>query len=216
MSEFHFFAEHSAWVFNDEGAWNQIHLPSLPFEEIRSIAYSPNGALVAIVLWPFMFTGPMKGMNIQIRSIPSYNLTATLQDDQYSTGIWKLQFLDHLPHVLIACSRLGFTCWDAMTGQRVGQCFSQLGRLLDLHSYNSSDFLCLSRSHSSLSMLVAVQLRGSDLPERVQQLCFLPPNLSVDSQLNVNPLHPHIVALSARSGVMQIDISNCPLPFPLD
>ncbi|KAH6867753.1 hypothetical protein BKA70DRAFT_1579170 [Coprinopsis sp. MPI-PUGE-AT-0042] len=213
MSEFHFFAEHSAWVLNDEGAWNQIHLPSLPFEEIRSIAYSPNGALVAIVLTPASVTGPFEGMNIQIRRLPNYDLIATLHDHRHY--ILDIRFLDHLPHILVACSHIGFTCWDAMSGQMVGQCFSHLGSLHDLHSYNSSDFLCLLRSQS-LSMLVAVQLQGSHLPEKVQQLCFLPPNLSVAPRLSVNPLHPHIVTLSACSGFMQIDISNCPLPFSLE
>ncbi|KAH6867750.1 quinon protein alcohol dehydrogenase-like superfamily [Coprinopsis sp. MPI-PUGE-AT-0042] len=122
VSELHFLAQDSAWVLNDDKTWNQIHLPSLPFKEIQAIAYSRNGALVAIVLAP---AGPIEGMNIQIRSLPNYNLTATLRDHRHD--IWVIRFLDH--HVLIACSRLGFTCWDAMTGQRVGQCFSQLGSL---------------------------------------------------------------------------------------
>ncbi|KAH6910481.1 WD40-repeat-containing domain protein [Coprinopsis sp. MPI-PUGE-AT-0042] len=204
VSELHF--------LTNERTWNQIRLPSLPFKEIRKIAYSPNGALVAIVLAPTTVAGLIEGMNIQIRRLPNYDLIATLRDHRHY--IWDIRFLDHLPHVLVACSSIGFTCWDATTGQMVGQCFSQSANLCDLYSYNSSDFLCLRRSQT-LSMLVAVQFRGSDLPEQVQQLCFLPPHLSIGSQLSVNPLHPHIVALSARSGIMQIDISNCPLPFTL-
>ncbi|KAH6910475.1 hypothetical protein BKA70DRAFT_85921 [Coprinopsis sp. MPI-PUGE-AT-0042] len=212
VSEFHFLAEDSAWVSNDDKTWNQIHLPSLPFKEIRKIAYSPNGALVAIVLTPAIVAVPIEGANIQIRRLPNYDLIANLHDHRHY--ILDIRFLDHLPHVLVACSYIGFTCWDATTGQRIWRCFFQSASLRDLYSYNSSDFLCLLQSHS-LSMLVAVQLRGSDLPERVQQLCFLPPHLSVAPKLSVNPLHPHIVALSARSGIMQIDISNCPLPFTL-
>ncbi|KAH6887154.1 hypothetical protein BKA70DRAFT_1334326, partial [Coprinopsis sp. MPI-PUGE-AT-0042] len=212
VSEFHFLAEDSAWVSNDDKTWKQIHLPSLPFKEIRKIAYSPNGALVAIVLTPAIVAVPIEGANIQIRRLPNYDLIANLHDHRHY--ILDIRFLDHLPHVLVACSYIGFTCWDATTGQRIWRCFFQSASLRDLYSYNSSDFLCLLQSHS-LSMLVAVQLRGSDLPERVQQLCFLPPHLSVAPKLSVNPLHPHIVALSARSGIMQIDISNCPLPFTL-
>ncbi|KAH6887149.1 hypothetical protein BKA70DRAFT_1464349 [Coprinopsis sp. MPI-PUGE-AT-0042] len=189
VSELHFLAQDSTWVLNDKNTWKQTHLPSLPFEEIHKIAYSPKGALVAIALTPATATGHIEGISIQIRRLPNYNLIATLRDHRHFT--WKLRFLDHLPHILVTCSHIGFTCWDAMSGQRVGQCFSQLGNLLDLHSYNSSDFLCLLRSHS-LSMLVAVQLRGSDLPEKVlQPLCFLPPNLSVAAQLSRNYANRH-------------------------
>jgi hypothetical protein len=65
--DLHFLAEEgSAWVMNDEKIWSQVHLPSLPFEEIRKIAYSPNGGLIAIVLTNATVSGPIKGMNIQI------------------------------------------------------------------------------------------------------------------------------------------------------
>ncbi|KAH6910477.1 hypothetical protein BKA70DRAFT_1398874 [Coprinopsis sp. MPI-PUGE-AT-0042] len=212
-SGLHFLAEDSAWVLNDEKTWGQRHLPSLPFEEIHKIAYSPKGTLVAIVLSPATVTGPIEGMNIQIRRFPNYDLIATLRDSRHLT--WDLRFLDHLPHILVACSYIGFTCWDATTGQSLGQCYFQSEGLSACHAYNGSDFLCLLERHSALSVLLAVQLRGPDLPARVQQLCFLPDHLSAASGLNVNPLHPHIVALSTRSGIMQIDISRCPLPFTL-
>ncbi|KAH6887146.1 hypothetical protein BKA70DRAFT_1410014 [Coprinopsis sp. MPI-PUGE-AT-0042] len=190
-SGFHFLAEDSAWVLNDEKTWGQRHLPSLPFEEIHKIAYSPKGTLVAIVLSPATVTGPIEGMNIQIRRFPNYDLIATLRDSRHLT--WDLRFLDHLPHILVACSYIGFTCWDATTGQSLGQCYFQSEGLSACHAYNGSDFLCLLERHSALSVLLAVQLRGPDLPARVQQLCFLPDHLSAASGLNVNPLHPHIV-----------------------
>ncbi|KAH6867761.1 hypothetical protein BKA70DRAFT_1414438 [Coprinopsis sp. MPI-PUGE-AT-0042] len=213
VSTLHFLTGGSAWVLNDDKTWNQIHLPSLPFKEIRKIAYSPNGALVAIFLTPAIVAGPIEGANIQIRRLPNYDLIATLRDSRHLT--WDLRFLDHLPHILVACSYIGFTCWDATTGQSLGQCYFQSEGLSACHAYNGSDFLCLLERHSALSVLLAVQLRGPDLPARVQQLCFLPDHLSAASGLNVNPLHPHIVALSTRSGIMQIDISRCPLPFTL-
>ncbi|KAH6910471.1 hypothetical protein BKA70DRAFT_85856 [Coprinopsis sp. MPI-PUGE-AT-0042] len=194
-SELHFLAEDSAWVLNDKRTWNQLHLPSLP-DTARKITYSPNGALIAIgpMTRPVMVAGP-------------------IEDHQHFT--WKLRFLNHLPHILVACSAIGFTCWDATTGQTLGQCYFQSEGLSGCHAYNGSDFLCLLKHHSALSVLLAVQLRGPGLPARVQQLCFLPDHLSVDSGLSVNPLHPHIVALSTRHGIMQIDISKCPLPFTL-
>ncbi|KAH6867752.1 hypothetical protein BKA70DRAFT_1414435 [Coprinopsis sp. MPI-PUGE-AT-0042] len=83
-SELHFLTEDSAWGLNDDKTWNQIHLPSLPFKEIQKIAYSRNRALVAIVLVPtVVLAGPIEGMNIQIRSLPNYNLTATLRDHRH-------------------------------------------------------------------------------------------------------------------------------------
>ncbi|KAH6910472.1 hypothetical protein BKA70DRAFT_85898 [Coprinopsis sp. MPI-PUGE-AT-0042] len=136
VSTLHFLTEDSAWVLNDEKTWSQRHLPSLPFKEIRKIAYSPNGALVAIVLTPATVTGPIEGMNIQIRRLPDYDLIATLRDHRHLT--WKLRFLDHLPHVLVACSEIGFTCWDATTGQSLGQCYFQSEGLSDCHAYNGS------------------------------------------------------------------------------
>ncbi|KAH6887156.1 hypothetical protein BKA70DRAFT_1464364 [Coprinopsis sp. MPI-PUGE-AT-0042] len=212
-SELHFLTEDSAWILNDERTWNQIRLPSLPFEDICKIAYSPNGVLVAIALAPATVAGPIKRVDIQIRRLPNYDLIATLRDHQHIT--WELRFLGHLPHILVACSYIGFTCWNATTGQSLGQCFFQSEGLSDYHAYNGSDFLCLLTHPSALSVLLAVQLRGSDLPARVQQLCFLPDHFSVDPSLNVNHLHPHIVALSTRYGIMQIDISKSPLPFTL-
>ncbi|KAH6887222.1 hypothetical protein BKA70DRAFT_1334672 [Coprinopsis sp. MPI-PUGE-AT-0042] len=70
-------------------------------------------------------------------------------------------------------------------------------------------------SPSALLVLVAVQLQGPDLPVVAQQLCFFPPHLSVRREIHVNPCLPHIVALSTRNGIIQIDISKCPLPFTL-
>ncbi|KAH6916461.1 hypothetical protein BKA70DRAFT_1255893 [Coprinopsis sp. MPI-PUGE-AT-0042] len=71
------------------------------------------------------------------------------------------------------------------------------------------------KSPSALLVLVAVQLQGPDLPEVARQLCFFPPHLSVRPQICVNPCRPHIVALSTRNGIIELDISKCPLPFTL-
>ncbi|KAH6867759.1 quinon protein alcohol dehydrogenase-like superfamily [Coprinopsis sp. MPI-PUGE-AT-0042] len=131
-SELHFLAEDSAWVLNDERTWNQIRLPALPFEKIHKIAYSPTGALIAIVLTHPTVTSPIDGMNIQIRRLPNYDLIATLRDHRHF--MLELRFLNHLPHILVARSYFGFTCWDATTGQSLGQCHFQSERLTSLGS----------------------------------------------------------------------------------
>ncbi|KAH6916475.1 hypothetical protein BKA70DRAFT_487323 [Coprinopsis sp. MPI-PUGE-AT-0042] len=192
-SQLNFLAEDCAWVLNNEKTWTQKHLPSLPFGDIHKIAYSPSGVLIAIAIWQRTEEGKVEGRNIQLR------------------------FINHLPNILVASSLNGFTCWDAMTCQSLGNSYSlsHSGSLMDVHPYNGSDFLCLIKSPSALLVLVAVQLQGPDLPEVVQNLCFFPPHLSVLPRICVNPYHPHIVALSTRSGVIELDISKCPLPFTL-
>ncbi|KAH6887212.1 hypothetical protein BKA70DRAFT_96988 [Coprinopsis sp. MPI-PUGE-AT-0042] len=216
-SQLNFLAEDCAWVLNNKKTWTQIHLPSLPFEDIHSIAYSPSGILIAIAIWRRTEEGSAEGTNIQVRRLPDYDLVATLRDHQHMKWSQKLRFIDHLPHILVASSPIGFSCWDATTGQSLGSSYSlsHLGWLMDVHPYNGSDFLCLIKSPSALLVLVAVQLQGPDLPEVVQQLCFFPPHLSVLPDICVNPYHPHIVALSTRNGIIQLDISKCHLPFTL-
>ncbi|KAH6908834.1 hypothetical protein BKA70DRAFT_1222414 [Coprinopsis sp. MPI-PUGE-AT-0042] len=217
-SQLNFLAEDRAWVLlNDEKTWAQIHLPSLPFGDIRAITYSPSGVLIAIAIWRRTEEGEVEGINIQVRRLPDYDLVETLVDHHHENFIRDLRFIKHLPHILVASSSIGFTCWDATTGQSLGNSYSlsHFGSLGSVHPYNGSDFLCLMRSRSALPVLVAIQLQGPDLPEVAQQLCFFPPHLSVPPEICVNPCRPHIVALSTRNGIIQIDISKSPLPFTL-
>ncbi|KAH6916479.1 hypothetical protein BKA70DRAFT_487425 [Coprinopsis sp. MPI-PUGE-AT-0042] len=217
-SQLHYLAEGSAWVWlSDEKTWNRIQLPLLPFKNTHTIAYSPSGGLIAIAIQSETRGHDVEGIDIQIRRVPDYDLVVTLHDHQYSELQWRLQFIRHLPHILVANSPIGFTSWDAATGQNIGSSHMppQSGILKSLHAYNGSDFLCLIETHSTLLVLVAIQLQGADLPEVTQQLCFFPPHLSVLPRICVNPLHPNILAFSTRNGIIQIDISKCPLPFTL-
>jgi WD domain, G-beta repeat len=187
------------------------HFPPLQFEEMGRIAYSPNGGLVAIL--PRTATVDRTEGMIQILRSPDHNLIATLREHPHFP--WQIQFLDHQPHILVVWSHIGFTCWDAVAGQRLGQCIFKSEGIYSVHAYNASDYLCLKRSGypaESLELL-AVQLQGPDLPAQVQQLCIFPAHLSVAKKLSVHPLHPHIVALHTRNGIIEIDISNCCLPF---
>jgi WD40 repeat protein len=210
-SNLHFLAEGSAWVMNDKKTWNQRHLPSLSFPHIRKIAHSPSGGLIAIGLStrPDSYDTP----NIQIRRIPDYDLVAALPNDR--DILLQIRFLDHQPHILVVTSYKGFTCWDAATGQSLGKCNFESSSVVGHHAYNASDSLCLLRRYAGLSELLAVQLQGPDLPARVQRLCFFPEHLNVNGTLAVSHPHPHIIALATRNGVIQIDISKCPLPFTL-
>ncbi|KAH6887208.1 WD40-repeat-containing domain protein [Coprinopsis sp. MPI-PUGE-AT-0042] len=217
-SQLNFLAEDCTWVLNNEKKWTQIHLPSLPFQDIYKIAYSPSGLLIAIAILRRTEEGSAEGINIQVRRLPDYDLIATLRDHHSAYyGIRELRFIGHLPHILVASSPDGFTCWDATTGQSLGGSYlqSHSGSLKCFHPYNGSDFLCLIKSPSALLVLVAVHLQGPDLPDVVQHLCFFPPHLSVSEEIRVNPCRPHIVALSTRNGIIQLDISKCHLPFTL-
>jgi WD40 repeat protein len=210
----HFVAEDSVCVWVEEqNSWTQIHPPSLPFDDIQQIAYSPSGLFVAIAI---AAPGSVKIESIQIRSLPDYKLIDTLYDHRDS-WITDFHFIGHLPHILVAGSPLGFTCWDAKARRSFGSCFSlsHIGSMERVHAYNGSDFLCLMKTPSMLLVLVAVQFQGADHPAAVQQICYFPPHLSIASQFKVNPLHPHIVALSTRNGIIEIDISGCALPFTL-
>ncbi|KAH6872031.1 WD40-repeat-containing domain protein [Coprinopsis sp. MPI-PUGE-AT-0042] len=216
-SQLHYLTEASAWaLLSDEKTWTRMQLPSLPFQKIRRVAYSPSGGLIAIAIWQETGGSDAVDIDIQIRCLPDYDLILTLRDHQHNE-LWELQFIGHLPHILVASSSVGFTSWDVSTGQNLGSS-SSLSRIFvsrAVHPYNGLDFLCVMESPSKLVVLVAVQLRGPDLPAVVETLCILPPHLSSASAIRVNPLHPHIVALSTRKGIIQIDISRCPLPFTL-
>ncbi|KAH6874852.1 hypothetical protein BKA70DRAFT_1577118 [Coprinopsis sp. MPI-PUGE-AT-0042] len=194
---------HNAWV---------SHQP----HPILTMAYSPNGSLVA-----------MRGIHgkdynaprtIQLRRLPDYGLIGSVRDleDLYET---RIQFLPSLPHILVAHSATSFASWDTSTFEAVGEHkFSDPSiSLRHIHPYNASDFLCLIRKNTIETMigLAAIRLRGS-LPATVYHICWFPPHLSIgDWCLEVNPCHPHIIALSGRSAVLQVDISKVPLPFTL-
>ncbi|KAH6916498.1 hypothetical protein BKA70DRAFT_1256082 [Coprinopsis sp. MPI-PUGE-AT-0042] len=214
-SQFHYLAEDCVWVLlSDDKTWSRIQPPSLSFESICRVAYSPSGGLIAIAIQ--RDTGDTEGMDIQIRRLPDYNLITILHDHQHGQ-VWELRFFTHLPHILVAVSSIGFTSWDITIGQNLGSS-SSLSRSISqrtLHPYNGSDFLCVTESPSGLVMLVAVRLQGPDLPAAVETLCILPPHLSTPTVIRVNPLRPYIVALSTQMGIIQIDISKCHLPFTL-
>ncbi|KAH6887195.1 hypothetical protein BKA70DRAFT_96599 [Coprinopsis sp. MPI-PUGE-AT-0042] len=218
-SQFHYLAEDCVWVLlSDEKTWSRIQPPSLSFESIRKVAYTPSGGLIAIAIQRVTGESDAEGVDIQVRRLPDYDLITILRYRRYSR-VWELQFLTHLPHILVATgsSPIGFTSWDIATGQNLGSS-SSLSRSIfhrTLHPYNGLDFLSVTESPSGLAMLVAVRLQGPDLPAAVETLCILPPHLSAPTIIRVNPLHAHIVALSTRTGMIQIDFSKCPLPFTL-
>ncbi|KAH6916487.1 hypothetical protein BKA70DRAFT_1256026 [Coprinopsis sp. MPI-PUGE-AT-0042] len=216
-SQLHYLAEDRVWVLlSDEKTWSWIQPPSLSFESICKVAYSPSGGLVAIAIERDSGESDTEGVDIQVRRLPDYNLVVTLRDHQHY-HVRELQFIGHLPNILVASSSIGFTSWDVSTGQNLGS-DSRVSRLFTphtLHPYNGLDFLCVTESPSGLVMLVAVRLQGPDLPAVVETLCILPPHLSASTDIHVNPLRPHIVALSTRMGIIQIDISKCHLPFTL-
>jgi hypothetical protein len=204
------------WLQEERG-WNQIRPPSLPFDDIKTMAYSPCGLFIAIAIAHSYLGGNVQSIVIQIRSLPDYDLIDTLQDHLRSDWMQEFHFIEHLPHILLAASSLGFISWNAKARQSLGSCFSlsNLGSMECVRTYNGSDFLCLMKTPTALLVLVAVQLRGPDRPEVARRICYFPPHLSIASSFSVNPLHPNIVALSTRNGIIQIDISNCLLPFTL-
>ncbi|KAH6887204.1 WD40-repeat-containing domain protein [Coprinopsis sp. MPI-PUGE-AT-0042] len=219
-SQLNFLAEDCAWVLlSDKKNWSQVHLPSLRFNDIDKITYSPSGELIAIAVLQGTggsIAGTM-GIFIQVRSLPDYDLIATVREHENRYGIGELRFINHLPHILVVSSPDSFTCWDATTGQSLGSSYSLFhpGSFESVHPYNGLDFLCLMKSRSALLVLVAIQLQGPDLGVFAQPLGFFPPHLSVSSEIHVNPCRPHIVALSTRNGIIELDISKCPLPFTL-
>lgn len=217
----HFMNWSSAWALQNDGTtWVSAPLPERPICSELPV-YSPNGK-VAVTLGKCASSYPYDAGSItslQMRAVPGYQELWTFHEPAFiAQNSPTFIFPPSCPDILVAHTRKGITSWDTSTLTNLGHHqFLPSTACLHVHSCSATNFLCLVEFQTSFLGLMVVQLRGESFQAKTQVLCWFPPYLELMGEhgFQVNPCRPHIIALSGKYCIVEVDISHCPLPFYL-